>query len=155
MLLTREQLVIDLCTFPLLQLYLCMHIIFVLRLIPCCALRSLKYKRLHNLNWQSPFLIQQSLTTSTLLFNIKVRYPSLFKLIYIFTHSPHSPHLSSRLRDRWTLVSWGGSPIRDSAPYQTWTLPLLGQRGRRARLRLVFHRSPEGKEDHAPSVGTH
>ena len=121
MLLTREQLVIYLCTYPSLQLYIYMHIICVLRLILCCALRCLKYKRVHNSNWHSPFLIQQSTTTSTLLFNIKVRYPSLFKLIYIFTHFPHSPHSSSRLRDRWTLVSWGGSAIRDPAPYQTWT----------------------------------
>ena len=121
MLLTREQRVIDLCTFSSLELYICMHIICVLRLLLCLTLRSFKYKPVHNSNWHSPFLIQQSTTTSTLLFNIKVRYPSLFKLIYIFTHSPHSPHSFSRLRDRWTLVSWGGSPIRDPAPYQTWT----------------------------------
>ena len=118
---TREQCMIDLCTLLLLELYICMLIICVLRLILCFALGSLKYKRVHNSNWHSPFLIQQSTTTSTLLFNIKVCYPSLYKLINIFTHSPHSPHSSSRLRDRWTLVSWGRSYIRDPAPYQTWT----------------------------------
>ena len=120
MLLTREQRVIDLCTI-FFELYICMHIICVLRLILCMAQRSLKYKLVHNSNWHSPFLSQQSTTTSTLLFNIKVCYPSLFKLIYIFTHSSHSPHSSSRLRDRWTLVSWGGSTIRNPAPYHTWT----------------------------------
>ena len=121
MLLTREQRVIDLCTFYSLELYICMHIICVLRLILCLELRCLKYKPVHNSNWHSPFLIQQSTTTSTLLFNIKVRYPSFFKFIYSFTHSPHSQHSSSRPGDRWTLVSWGESPIRDPAPYQTWT----------------------------------
>ena len=121
MLLTREQRVIDLCTFPSLELYICMHILCVLRLILCLALRSFIYKLVHNSNCHSPFLTQQSTTMTTLLFNIKVRYPSLFTFIYNFTHSPHSPHLSSRPRDRWTLVSWGGSPIKDPAPYQTWT----------------------------------
>ena len=120
MLLTREQHVIDLCTFHSLEFYICMHIICVLRLIICLALRSFKYKPVHNSNWHSPFVIQQS-TTSTLLFNIKVRYPSLLKFIYNFTHSYHSPHSSSRPRDRWTLISRGGSPIRDPAPYQTWS----------------------------------
>ena len=89
MLLTREQRVIDLSTFPSLELYICMHIICVLRLILCLTLRYFKYKPVHNSNWHSPFLIQQSTTTSTLLFNIKVRYFSLFKLLYISTHSPH------------------------------------------------------------------
>ena len=120
MLLTREQRVIDLCTFLSLELYICMHIICVLRSILCCVLRFLKYKRVHNLNWHSPFLLQQSTTTSTLLFNIKVRYLSLFKCIYIFTHFPHSPHSSFRFRDRWTLLLCGGSYIRGLAPYQTW-----------------------------------
>ena len=77
MLLTGEQRVIDLCTFPSLELYICMHIICVLRLILYLALRSFKNKFVHNSNWHSPFLIQQSTTTSTLLFNIKVRYPSI------------------------------------------------------------------------------
>ena len=121
MLLSREQRVIDLCTFCSFKFYICMHILCVLRLIICFALRSLKYKSVHKSNLHSPFLIQQSSTISTLLFNIKVRCFSLFKLNNIFTHSPHSPHSSSRLRDRWNLVSWGGSPIRDPAPYQTWT----------------------------------
>ena len=85
MLLTRDQRVIYLCTFPSLQLYLCMHIIFVLRYILYCALRLLKYKHVHHSKMHSQFLIQQSTTTSTLLFKINVSYPSLFKLIYIFT----------------------------------------------------------------------
>ena len=45
--------------------YVDMHIICVLCLILCFALRSLKYKRLHNSNWHAPSLIQQSTTTST------------------------------------------------------------------------------------------
>ena len=122
-----------------------MHIICVLISILCLALCSFIYNPVHNSNWPSPFVIQQSSTTSTLLFNIKVCYPTLFKFIYNFTHSPHSPHLSTRFRDRWTLVSLGGSPIRDPAPYQTWTLPLLCRRGRRARLGPGFHRPSKGR----------
>ena len=50
MLFAREQLVIYICTFPSLQLYICMHVICVLCLVLCYALRSLKYKRVHNSN---------------------------------------------------------------------------------------------------------
>ena len=93
-LLTCEQRVIYVCTFPSLELYICMHLICGFCLIICFALSSLKFKRVHNSNWYLPFLIQTSTTTSNLLFNIKVLYPSLFKLINIFTHSLiHQIHL--------------------------------------------------------------
>ena len=57
MLLTREQLVIDFCTLPSLELYICMHLICVFRLILRFAVRFLKYKHVHNSNSHSPFLI--------------------------------------------------------------------------------------------------
>ena len=125
-------------------------ILYVLRLILCCALRFLKYKRVHNSNWHSPYLLQQSTTISTLLFNIKVRYPSFFRFIYIFTHSPHSPHSSFRLRERWTLVSWGGS----------CTLPDLDltssmSERKKSQAGASVPPTPGGEKDHAHSLGTH
>ena len=79
---------------PFAWLYIFIHIICVLLLILCSALRFLKYKPVHNSNWNSPFLIEQSTTIWTIHVKIKVRYPSLVKLIYIFTHFFHSPHSS-------------------------------------------------------------
>ena len=111
----RDRHVIDFCSFPSREMYICMHIIRVVHSILFCALRFFKYKRVHSSNWHSPFLIQQLYNKKC---TLQQHHGAIFPLylnIYILHTSPHHIHFFT-LWDRWILVSWGGSPIRKIAP---------------------------------------
>ena len=77
----------------LLEFYICIHIRCVVHWSICRALRSPKYTRVQNSNWQSPFFIFQHLN-STLqqhrfyFSTFRCPIPSLFKLIYTNNGQP-------------------------------------------------------------------
>ena len=101
-----------------------MSITYDVNSVICNALRFVLYKNVHNSNWHPPYLIHRQRNSSIQFYNIKKRYviSSLFKLIHVFLTQPLIHHIHYlTLRDRCTLVSLGGLPIRDPAPYQTWT----------------------------------
>ena len=126
----------------LISTYVCISYVLYIQSMSFTTLSFIKARaqfKLASAIFNSTFLQQHQVYSST---TSRYAIPSVITYAIINT-SPYSPHLSPRLRDRWILVSWGGLPIKNPAPYQTWTEPLLCRRGRRARLEPLFHRTPE------------
>ena len=127
-----------------------MHMLYVKYWILCTTLHTLFIKesalfKLAFAIFNSSFHQFNSSTSAT---SSRCASPLIFNM-----YSAHTPTLTTfnppSLPDRSALVSWGGSPIRDPAPFLTWTYPLLCRRGRRARQGPLFHRPPEAKRSTA------
>ena len=120
MLLTRDWRMIDLFTFLSRELYVCMHInvIYIESYVVHYAFSNISACTIQ-IGIRHFYFINY--LTTQIYNNITVRKPHCIYIYIFYTlFLTHHIHLLT-LRDRWTLVSWGGSPIRDPAPYQTWT----------------------------------
>ena len=102
----------------------------------CTTLSSIKQRALfifafaifNSTIYQFNFLTIQLINSSTLqLFNSsstklsRALFPYNLNFLYIKHIAPLNIFNPSSLWDIWALVSWGGSPIRDLAPFLTWT----------------------------------